>query len=294
MRNRKEIVELEAYLRSRYTSETVDSYSFNINRFLQQHPNAKKYTFSHIEVYFKELKLMKKAVQYRRVILASIKAYYDFLLLNDVIQYHPCRGFFIEEKRPTGKNYGALLSREEMELLFILRAERYHDLNYRNQVIIGLMIYQGLTSAELVNLRIEDIDYREGVTIRASKKLNRRKFELKNSQILDLQNYIESERPRLISSNTNKLLLTKRGVPITVDGVHAFFQSMQGAFDKKLNPLNIRNSVIGHWLNVMNISLEDVQRMAGHSYPSSTEKHVRKDTKEQREIVTKLHDSIFG
>jgi hypothetical protein len=43
----------------------------------------------------------------------------------------------------------------------------------------------------------------------------------------------------------------------------------------------------------MKIPIELVQRMVGHRYPSSTEKYIRKDTKEQREIVTKLHESIF-
>ncbi|MBV6485857.1 MAG: Tyrosine recombinase XerC [Flavobacteriales bacterium] len=294
MRNRKEIVQLEAYLRSRYTRETVDSYSFNINRFLQQHPNAKKYTYSHIEEYFKDLKLIGAEVQYRRVILASIKAYYNFLLINDIIRFHPCRSFFIGEKKPTGKNHGALLTREELELLFKLREERYQDLINRNIVIIGLLIYQGMTSAELINLTIDDIDFREGVIIRASKKLSKRKLELKTKQIIALQDYINLERPKLINTNTNKLLLTKTGVPMTVDGVHAFIKSMEGAFDKALNPAVIRNSVISHWLNVMKIPLEHVQIMAGHKYPSSTEKYIRKDTKEQREIVTKLHESIFS
>ncbi len=294
MRNKKEIVQLEAYLRSRYTRETVDSYSFNINRFLLQHPNAKKYTYSHIEEYFKDLKLAGAEVQYRRVILASIKAYYNFLLINDIIRYHPCRSFFIGEKKPKGKNFGKLFSREEMELLFNLREERYQDLVNRNLVIIGLLIYQGMTSAELVNLTIDDIDFRVGVTIRASKKLSKRKLELKNRQIMELQDYINIERPKLINSSTNKLLLTKTGVPMTVDGVHAFIKSMEGAFDKALNPAVIRNSVISHWLNVMKIPLELVQRMVGHRFPSSTEKYIRPDIKEQREIVTKLHDRIFS
>lgn len=294
MRNKKEIVQLEAFLRSRYTKETVDSYRFNINRFLQQHPNAKKYNYSHIEEYFKNLKLSGAEVQYRRVILASIKAYYDFLFINDVIQSHPCKSFFIGEKKPTGKNHGALMTREEMELLFKLREERYQNLINRNLVIIGLLIYQGITSAELIKLTIDDIDFSEGITIRASKKLSKRKLELKNRQIIELQNYIDIERPKLINTNTNKLLLTKTGLPMTVDGVHAFIKSMEGAFDKTLNPAVIRNSVISHWLNVMKIPLEHVQIMAGHKYPSSTEKHFRNDTKEQREIITKLHESIFS
>ena len=40
-------------------------------------------------------------------------------------------------------------------------------------------------------------------------------------------------------------------------------------------------------------TLEYVQIMAGHKYPSSTEKYVRKDIKKQREVLTNLHEDIF-
>ena len=43
----------------------------------------------------------------------------------------------------------------------------------------------------------------------------------------------------------------------------------------------------------MEIPLEHVQIMAGHKYPSSTEKYVRKDIKKQREVLTNLHEDIF-
>ena len=89
-------------------------------------------------------------------------------------------------------------------------------------------------------------------------------------------------------------MISLRGTPVTADSIHSFISRLDGAFDKELSPMNIRNSVISYWLNVRKISLEDVQQMAGHRYPSSTERFLRKDVVEQRGAVTRLHASIFG
>ena len=58
--------------------------------------------------------------------------------------------------------------------------------------------------------------------------------------------------------------------------------------------MNIRGSVISYWLNDRKLPLEDVQVMAGHGYPSTTEKYKNPNTHEQREAINKLHQSIFG
>ena len=68
---------------------------------------------------------------------------------------------------------------------------------------------------------------------------------------------------------------------------------MQGVLDKLLSPKNIRASVLSNWVNEEKRPLEEVQIMAGHRYPSTTEKYIRMDLNEQREAVSKLHESIF-
>ena len=69
---------------------------------------------------------------------------------------------------------------------------------------------------------------------------------------------------------------------------------LTGAIEKDISPMNIRSSVIHYWLNERKFPLEDVQIMAGHRYPSSTEKYLRTDVDEQRGAVTRLHQNIFG
>lgn len=85
-----------------------------------------------------------------------------------------------------------------------------------------------------------------------------------------------------------------RGVKLTVDGLHSIINRMQGAFDKPMSPKSIRQSVINYWLNVKLFPIEDVQVMAGHRYPSSTEVYIQQDTNKQRGIVNRLCEQVFG
>ena len=59
--------------------------------------------------------------------------------------------------------------------------------------------------------------------------------------------------------------------------------------NKNLNPRQVRISVIANWLNIQKIPLSDVQLLAGHKWPSTTEKYLRTDLVEKRNLINRLH-----
>jgi integrase/recombinase XerD len=297
MKQEKLLRFIEQEFSSKFTSETSTSYLYAIKRFLARYPKAERLTLSDIEVYFADLKIKGDSIEYRKAILASIKALYECYLELGLIKVHPCRIYHINEKKSRGKNFSDFLSLEEMETLLRLKEERFRYVSNRNKSMIGLLIYQGITSKELINLSLNSIDLDSGIVkIIGQGKNKGRVLELKPNQITVLMRYVEHDRPHLLGSKTNKLFIGIRGVPITVDGLHEFISRLgRGAFgDKEVSPKNIRRSVISYWLNERKISLEDVQVMAGHSFPSTTEQYIQPNTAEQREVVTRLHASIFG
>ncbi|MFT5602477.1 MAG: integrase/recombinase XerD [Flavobacteriales bacterium] len=58
---------------------------------------------------------------------------------------------------------------------------------------------------------------------------------------------------------------------------------------RQLNASLVRQSVISNWLNQSVMKLGDVQLMAGHKYPSSTEKYLQPDSDEQRKLINPFH-----
>ena len=295
MKTHQLLNEIEHYLNAHFTQDTAQTYHYIIKRFLNRYPHAAKLQLADIEAHFAELKQKNGSVGYRKVNLAAIKTLYDVLLNLNRIKHHPCKAFLIVEKRPTGKNFGALLSLEELELLLTLKTERYPVLASRNKAMIGLLIYQGITSKELVKLKTHHINVDEGsVRVIGQGKNKSRTLSLKPRQIVPLINYLERDRTKLLKSRTDTLFIGMRGTPLTTDALHEFVHRLSGAFDKPVSPMQIRNSVISHWVNERQMPLEDVQIMAGHCYPSTTEQYINPSTEEQRAVVNQLHEQIFS
>ena len=63
----------------------------------------------------------------------------------------------------------------------------------KHKVVISLLIYQGLTSAEIIRLTVDDVDLERGeVYIKGSRKLNERTLKLKQNQILLFYKYLQN------------------------------------------------------------------------------------------------------
>lgn len=257
----------------KHTQNTIRSYTFIIDRYLKQHPEAWQYGYKEIMDYFKQRLLNGKNRSGIILLQAGIKKYYDYLLHTGIIYYHPCRTICIKKQ---SKNiiHRYLFTNQELSLL-LKRAERYEVLKYRNKFLISLLIYQGLTLSEVIQLKTSDIDLDEvTINIKASPTVNKRILNLKPNQLFLLDKYLRLSRSKLIKTDTDALLLNKLGNPIKGDDVQYLVETFKYLFpDRKLNLQTIRQSVIANWLNSYQIPLEDVQLLAGHKRPSATLKY---------------------
>lgn len=280
---------LEQYIDNTHTRETAKSYLYHIDNFLALNPGANNMLYADIIDYLNSLSIRLTNATSRSTHLAAIKKYYDYLLYTGKRADHPCRMLSVKKER-TQIQFHELFSEEELQLL-LSRENRYKNLESRNKAILSLLIYQGLRSEELTRLRADDIDMELGtVRIRGTKSSAKRTLELKSNQILVLDRYIQIHRKNLLKGSYNQLFITTRGVPITVDAIGRMLRPLQGLFpDKNLNAKTIRQSVISNWLNKRKIPLGDVQIMAGHKYPSSTEKYLNQDVESKRNLINRFH-----
>lgn len=280
---------LENFLLQDYSGQTVKSYLFAINHFLKMNPKAKRYKYNNIVQYMEEINEQQSNGKYRVVILSAIKKYYDYLVMSDYRTDHPCKRLNIKVNSNQAIQVQDLFSSEELQLL-MTRENRYQNLDTRNNVLLSLLIYQGLTSDEIIRLDVKNIDLDAGtIYIKASTNLSSRKLPLLSKQIILFSKYINEVRPKMLRSKTDKLIISKLGKFITVDSVHAMIEPLKALFpDKNLNPKTIRMSVICNWLNEQKLALEHVQASAGHKWPGTTEKYVKVDSLQQRELINKF------
>lgn len=280
---------LRAYLLERHTQQTTESYLYIINNFCLENTNAEKLTYSDIVRYINFLVQRGLSEQTRVTNLSAIKKYYDYLISIGERDDHPCRSISIRSKKKDVQTQN-LFSSEELELLFS-RPNRYANLSNRNMAIISLLIYQGLSSDEIVRLNTTNVNLDSGIIfIKASKRYKARTLSLHRTQFSIFYEYINTVRDRLIRVPTKSLFLTKVGEPMSVDGIHAMIEPLKGLFPgRALSPLTIRQSVIANWLNERKLPLEDVQVMAGHRFPSATDRYKSINVEEKRKWVNQFH-----
>jgi integrase/recombinase XerD len=280
---------LEQYIRQRHTKQTADSYLYEIDNFKSINPKCRWYKYTDIVTYLENLKTKYPNVSSRTRILSAIKKYYDYLLESGKRNDHPCRTIKIKRKKHYIQTQD-LFTRDELMILFN-RENRYEILEIRNKLIISLLVFQGLTSEDIIKLNVQNIDLDEGsITIKATSKLKKRDLELDRTQIQLISKYLNEVRPKLLKQKTNRLILGKLGTEISVDGLHSIFDQFKTLYsDRKLNPSTIRQSTISYWLNVKKYPVEDVQDLAGHKYPSATEAYRMLDDIKSRVWINKFH-----
>lgn len=239
--------------------------------------------------------------------IGALKHYFAWLIDRKIIESNPAKN--VDVKGVQRKQLYHILKKQELESLYhnfdIPDAE--HDKNKnqnwfkaqvltskRNKAILGLMIWQGLGTAELSNLQVKDVKLREGkIYIAGGRKSNEREMKLEATQILDLMEYTLQTRKELLELRKDgeelEALFISNGT-----GKSRLHNAMTYLM-KKLKEQNpnvssvkqIRTSVITHWLK--NHNLREVQQMAGHRFVSSTEAYLINDLDDLQEDIGKFH-----
>jgi integrase/recombinase XerD len=277
------------FLKQKYSPGTAKAYLREIEQYLKANPKAPQASFKDVMEYIGTLrKKYSNSASIHRIV-SSIKVYYKYLNHIGQRKDNPARSIKLRDKKHKALQVQDLFTTTELELL-LERKERYNDLQIRNQVVISLLIYQALTTGEMAALTLQDINLDEGtIKIKATPKTNARELKLKTRQIMLLHKYISETRQKLLTIETNKLLITKLGTAETGEGIHYLVSTYKKLFgDRNLNPKTIRMSVITNLLKEGK-DLRIVQAFAGHKYPSATERYKQSGIEELKQVIQKLH-----
>lgn len=219
--------------------------------------------------------------------LITLNHYFKFIGLPNVTAFIKLQG----TKRHK-LNY--IYSNEELTQLY----DNYHSVyiqnfdpndwktslsgKWRNYIMLGILVFQGVQTNELDTLTVNDIDFTKA-TIRITPKGNKgntRTLPLEATQIGMLMHYLHIIRPQLLNYDTDKLFLP---VPKYMRPEDRHKQSIMPALRhlnndlKKLNKdyskmTQLRASVITHWIKTL--GLRKAQVLAGHKSIVSTEEYV--------------------
>jgi integrase/recombinase XerD len=281
---------LEQYLREQNAPSTAKRYQREINLFFLSLENKsidpKTATYSQIMDY---IGILRKKTNNLSCSLHGIKHYYKYLVVTNQRQSNPAKSIKLRDKRNRDIQLQDLFKSKELAQL-LDRNERYPILKNRNQIIISLLIYQGMANGEITKLELENINLEAGtIYIKSGRKTNSRELKLTGQQTFWLMNYLQTDRPKLLKEETNKLIISKLGTAETGEGIGYLMETLRKKFPgRKLNAKTVRQSVITNLLKEGK-DLRIVQAFAGHKYPSTTEQYKQTQVEELKTQILKYH-----
>ncbi len=240
-----------------------------------------------------------KPVSVQKTIL-NVKHYYNFLLNQDEVKDNPCSN--IEIHGVKRKTLYETFSPEELEAIYKTYANRKlqskgigsHIAHTRNKVILGLIIYQGLRTQELADLKPNDLDLREGkIKIEGAKRTEGRELKLEVHQLYHLTDYINETRKLILAlsgKQTDKLFTSIGSSDKFANTMQQILEALQKQDPRIKEIKQLRASVITNWLKAHNI--RKVQYMAGHRYVGSTEAYQVNNMDDLKEDVNRYHPNL--
>ncbi|MBO9154084.1 tyrosine-type recombinase/integrase [Chitinophaga sp. GCM10012297] len=271
---------LQTYLQHHYTSATVASYGRQIAAYLGSCPASATAGYTEVLAYIGMLRQRYGNAYTLARELAAIKVYYDWLCDSGQRDDHPARIIGLKDPRSRDVQLQDLLSPAELQRL-LHQQSRYGALYYRNAVLMGLLVHQGLRVSEMAGLRANDINLDAGtIYIASTAQTNARTLSLQPDQVLLFYSYLHGVRPKLLKGNAcDALLIGLRGNPMPAEDIVKHVQRYCKPIfkDKKVSAGVIHQSVIANLLKAGH-DLLIVQAFAGHKYPSSTERYRGGDT----------------
>ncbi|MFW6224058.1 MAG: tyrosine-type recombinase/integrase, partial [Bacteroidota bacterium] len=167
--------------------------------------------------------------------LRSIRNFYDYLKEQNPEVINPASNLNlkgIRQKLPSN-----IIDFTELETLY-KSFETINNREKRNKIILGLLIYQAVTTEELHQLEPGHLKLKEGkIHIPGNRRRNSRTLELKPFQILELHEYLTETRPEILTEITAPRPSRKPGAINKTQIQNQLFISINGSE-------NIKNSLL--------------------------------------------------
>lgn len=244
-----------------YTSYINDLYYFYI--FIKK--DLTKVTFEDIKDYLEHLNLKKEKTSSIRRKISSLKSFYKFLYKNNYINKkdYPLTKIAypkMEKKLPKFIYYN--------DLLEIINESSKDKDGVRDRLIIEMLYATGVRVSELINIKINDIDFNNRRIIVLGKGNKERIVYYGEYAEEVLKEYMKTHERK----NHNYLFVNSKGGQLTDRGVRYIIDNIMSKLSVKthVTPHVLRHTFATDMLN-NGCDIKVVQELLGHSSLKATE-----------------------
>ncbi len=221
-------------------------------------------------------------------ILSGVKAFYKYLLLEDVIKENPAE---LLEAPKLKRALPDVLAVHEIDAM-LATLDQSSEEGVRNKAIIETMFSCGLRVSETVGLKISDIFKQEGFIKVVGKGNKERLVPIGSVAIKFIDYYLEYVRnhQQIKATDVDILFLNRRGAKLSRVMIFYIIKKMaaEAGIKKSISPHTLRHSFATCMVEA-GADLRAVQQMLGHESITTTEIYTHLDRDYLRTVITDFH-----
>ena len=220
-------------------------------------------------------------------ILSTLRRFYRYYIRENSIKIDPTA---LIEAPHIGRPLPSSLSEHDVELL-LNAPEVTNTLGFRDRTMMEMLYATGLRVSELVNLKFEQISFRQGVVRITGKGNKERLVPVGEEAMAWLGNYMIQARKSILGERQcDYLFVTNRGDSMTRQAFWHIIKrhAKKAGIDKELSPHTLRHAFATHLLN-HGADLRVVQLLLGHSDLSTTQIYTHIARERLKDLHSKFH-----
>lgn len=281
------------FLEKKYSKHTVNAYITDLNSFHDfikeefEQENLVEVNYSLIRSWIILLSENNaENVTINRKI-SSLKAFYKFLLKTKQIEVSP---LLKHKALKTPKKIQIPFSEKELDLAInqIKYPEGFDGI--RDKLIIDLFYTTGIRRAELINLKVSNVDI-QNATIKVLGKRNKERIIPLLPVIVDeIKDYLEQRNTLEKIVDKENLFLMLKGVKLNETFVYRIINDYFSTVSEKVkkSPHILRHTFATHLLN-NGADINSVKELLGHSSLASTQVYTHNSLAELKKVYKNAH-----
>ena len=221
-------------------------------------------------------------------IISGVKAFFKYLIIEDYITNDPT---MLIENPKIGLKLPEVLSVDEIELI-ISSIDLSNKQGERNRAILETLYSCGLRVTELINLKISNINFKEGYIKVIGKGDKERLTPIGSNALKYISMYVNEVRihQKISKNHEDFVFLNNRGSKLSRVMIFTLIKRIvdKVGIKKKVSPHTFRHSFATHLIEG-GADLRAVQEMLGHESITTTEIYTHLDRDYLRSNIMQFH-----
>lgn len=280
-------------LEKRYSPNTLISYRNDLLQF----EIFCKHTYSidnisqvrHTQIRSWLVSLMEQKISARSINrkISSLKTYFKFLMKHSKVEKNPMKKVISPKMK---KELPSFVEEKNMEKLQTQNIFNDDFDGVRNSLIMELLYATGMRRAELINLKISDINFHSHTMKVLGKGNKERIIPFAEKLQTQMKIYLEKRKQIQGAAGNDLLIITKKGTRMDPRNIYSIVNNtlkMITTIDKK-SPHVLRHTFATHLLN-NGADINAIKELLGHANLSATQIYTHNSIEKLKDVYKLAH-----